>query len=100
MMASSAIGLAPYVPDPTNISVFADPAKPKACLASGLPMIMTAVPEIAHDISRSKAGIIITYNKQELAEAATNLLTKPRLYDKCATNALNLAKKYGRDNIF
>jgi len=100
IMASSTVGLAPYVPDPTNISIFADPAKPKEYLASGVPVIITAVPEIAHEIARSKAGVIIGYDKQELAEAAINLLTNPKLYDNCVANAIKLAKEYEWDNIF
>jgi len=94
------IGLAPYVSEPTNISFYADPAKPKEYLACGLPVIITQVPEVAFKIEENKAGIAINYNKKELVDAAVRLLMDDKLFEDYRSNAIKFASKYDWETIF
>jgi len=71
------VGLAPYVPDATNISVYGDPCKIKEYLAAGLPVIVTNVPEAAREISGMSAGIVIDYKVKSIANAVIFLIEQP-----------------------
>jgi glycosyltransferase involved in cell wall biosynthesis len=94
------IALAIYEPDPSNIAYYADPTKPKEYLACGLPVIITKVPWIAEEIERKPMGIAINYDKYELVNAITKLLSKESFYEKCKKNAVEFASKLDWNIIF
>jgi glycosyltransferase involved in cell wall biosynthesis len=94
------IALAIYEPDPSNIAYYADPTKPKEYLACGLPVIITKVPWIAEEIERNPMGIAINYDKYELVNAITKLLSKESFYEKCKKNAVEFASKLDWNIIF
>lgn len=99
ILCSCALGIAPYFPDPHSAMRGSDPTKPKMYLACGLPVIITRVPPIAELIEENKAGLVIGYNKEELANAVLLLLNDEKLYLECKKNALEIAKRFDWVNI-
>ena len=99
-LAYCSIGIAPYNDDKNNYTRYTDPGKPKAYLASGLPVIITDIVQVAREISQAKCGIAIGFNQRELVEAVVNLLMdeeKLKLYRK---NAIEFAQKFDWKIIF
>jgi len=100
MISKCAVGIAPYVPDPSNFTFYTDPGKPKVYLGCGVPVIITKVPQVAFEIEKCGAGIAIDYNKHELVDAIVNLLTNDKKYRQCRQKSLEFASKYTWDDIF
>ena len=100
LLATCAIGVAPYTPDPSGFTQFTDPGKPKVYMASGLPVVITKVPKIAREIARKKAGIAINYDQQELVDAITLLVSDDHLYKEYRKNAIRTASHYNWNGIF
>jgi len=94
------IGLAPYRPDPRSFKRYSDVSRPRNYMAGGLPVIMTAVPPSAAEMEREGAGIVINYDREELAEAILKLLSDDEFYRQCRENAINLAQRYRADRVF
>jgi glycosyltransferase involved in cell wall biosynthesis len=99
ILCRSALGIAPYFPDPYSTKRGSDPTKPKLYLACGLPVIITRVPPIALEIEKNKAGLVINYSKEELAGAVLRLLSDEKFYLECRKNAFEMAKQFGWSNI-
>lgn len=99
ILCRSALGIAPYFPDPYSTKRGSDPTKPKLYLACGLPVIITKVPPIALEIEENKAGLVINYSKEELAGAVLRLLSDEKLYLECRKNAFEMAKQFAWSNI-
>lgn len=86
------IGIAPYQPDPSNVSQFGDAGKVKRYISLGLPVIMTNVSEFSKEIRMSKAGVIIRYgNSKDLIGGIRKIMGNYKTYQK---NALNLGRKF------
>lgn len=100
LLCTGAIGLAPFVRDKGSYEYYSDAGKPKAYLAAGAPVIITRVPEIANEIEKERAGIVIEYNKTELTKAVVLLLKDDKKYKEFRENAIKLSKKYIWPNIF
>lgn len=99
-LAQCALAVAPYVDDEKGYTRYTDPGKPKAYLASGLPVVITGIIQVAKEIDKARCGIAISYNQKELVEAIVSLLKdekKLKLYRK---NAVELAKKFEWRKIF
>ncbi len=95
------IGVAPYLPgDLVAMNLFGDPGKVKLYLACGLPIIMTSGPELASEVDKHQAGIIIDYDKKAFVGAAVKLLTNEEFFVKCQKNAESLASSYSCEKIF
>lgn len=92
------IGIAPYLPNPSNVSQFGDAGKVKRYLSLGLPVIITDIFEFSKEIEENKAGVIIKYGKpDELINAIKKIMVK---YEDYQRNALKLAKKYYYKKIY
>lgn len=101
VLCKCAIGVAPYyLDDPYSNTRFTEPTKPKTYLSCGLPVIITRVSKIALDIDKAKAGIAIDYNKTELIEALSKLLSDDVLYRQYRHNAIAFVAQYDWKNIF
>lgn len=94
------VGVATYEPNSSNTAFTTDPLKPKLYMASGLPVIITDFPETAIEIRKSGAGLVIKYDKLELANAIIKLLSDAKLFECCSSNAICVARKYEWNNIF
>lgn len=100
ILASSAIGLATYAPIKESYKFFAGVTKPITYLAAGLPVIITNVPPFAKKVRENKAGLVINYDKGELARAIIKLLTDNDFYLECRQNAIGLASSYDFNSIY
>jgi glycosyltransferase involved in cell wall biosynthesis len=100
VLARCALGVVPYIPMPGDPMYYADSSKVKEYLQAGIPIIITKVPEIAAEIGRDKAGFVVEYNKEEIAEAMTKLLTDDELWQLCRENVRQLATKYDYRKIY
>jgi len=100
LLNSSAIAVAPYVDDGSTYTRYTDPGKPKDYLASGLPVVITKVPQVAIEIEKNKCGFAINYDKKELVKALIKLLEDDDLLVSFRRNALKMAKKYEWKKIF
>lgn len=92
------IAVAPY--EPNSFTYYTDPGKPKVYLASGLPVIITNIPAIAHDIAARQAGVIIPYQSEALAEAVIKLFSHPDQLRTMRMNAYAFAASFDWENIF
>lgn len=92
IMRRWSVGLAPYLPVPSNESYWADPSKIKAYLSQGVPVVTTPVPYFSKELVQHKAGKVVPYgNTAALLSAIRTILRHKRLY---GPNALRLAKRY------
>jgi len=94
------VGLAPYDPSGIILSQYADPSRVKDYLACGLPVVITKVPQIAGEIERLIAGIVIEYDATEFVNAVVTLLTDDELYRQMRNGAIKLAQEYDWETIF
>jgi len=93
------VGLALYEPKVSTHKRYSD-SRAKPYLARGVPVIITRVSPIAAEIEREGAGIVIDYDKQQLAEAILKLLSDDEFYWRCRENAIALAQQYRADKVF
>ena len=92
------IGLAPYVPEESNVSYYSDPSKIKAYLSLGVPVITTNVFTFSKKISKSKSGVVINfYHPIEYISAVQTIVNNFSRYQK---NAFSLSKQYLYTRIY
>lgn len=99
-LEDGAIAVAPYVDDNKTYTRYTDPGKPKDYLASGIPVVITKVPQVAYEIEKNKCGIAINDDKKELTDALIALLTNNKMLYEFRKNAIEMAKKYTWNKIF
>jgi glycosyltransferase involved in cell wall biosynthesis len=100
ILLGEGIGLAPYEPDLTGITTYADPMKLKVYMACGLPIVVTRVPWISKCIEQKGAGVVIEYSKDELINAVLKLMSDNDFYLTCRRRTLELATEYDPVTIF
>ena len=99
-LCKCAVGIAPYLADEDSTKKFGDVTKPKMYMTCGLPVVITGVPPTAKEIADNRAGIIIDYNKKELADAVIQILSDEDMLREFRENAIKLASKYSWNEIF
>ncbi len=102
-LGESAAAIAVYVPEKErlrNFTYYADPIKIKEYLASGLPVILTDVPYNAREIEKRKCGIVVEYQKDEIARKVIALLGNERKLKEYRDNAFAFAKEFDWEIIF
>lgn len=98
VLGKCSIGIAPYLPDPSNVSHYGDAGKVKRYLSLGLPVIITDIFEFSKEIKKSKAGEIIKYdNPKDLITAIGKVMSNYMQYQK---NALKLGEKLYYKKIY
>lgn len=92
------IGIAPYMPEPSSVSYYTDPGKPKRYINFGLPCITTNVIDFSKVLQKNNAGVTIDYYKpQELVNAIKKIIKNYSMYQK---NAVELNEKYNYQTIY
>lgn len=94
------IGLAPYRPDDLSVKNFAGVARPWTYMANGVPPIITRVPPDAREIEAAEAGLVIDYDKEQLARAILMLLKDDQLHQRCRERGLELVKGRATGPVF
>ena len=98
VLAKCTIGLAPYIPDPNNVSYYGDPGKIKRYISLGLPVIGTDVLEFSKQIEKARAGIIVDFDDAKAFVAATKkIMSNYGFYSK---NAYKLSQKYYYKRVY
>jgi len=99
LLMSSAVAVAPYVPDKNSFTYYSEAGKPKYYLGCGLPVVITNVPAIAYTIDEQKAGIMIPYDRGEFVRAVKTILAKEK-YVMYRKNATALGLEFDSRTIF
>lgn len=98
VLSDCSIGLAPYVPDPSNVSFYGDPAKVKWYLGFGLPTIITDVFALSKKLREDGVGLVINYYKpEELIGAIKTIMNN---YEKYCRNVARFNKKFYYQKIY
>ena len=90
------VALALYRPADT-VKKHADVIRPWVYMANGVPHIINRLPAVAAKIEEAGAGIVIDYDKKQLADAILTLLTDDSLHESCRQNGLKMAES--RDSV-
>lgn len=92
------IGIATYIPDPSNVSYYGDPGKIKRYISLGMPVIGTDVLEFSKEIGKSKAGIIVDHDDSKaFVDATIKIMARYNFYSK---NAYKLSQKHYYKKIY
>jgi glycosyltransferase involved in cell wall biosynthesis len=100
LLATSAVGLAPYPESSESYKYFSDPGKIKAYLACGLPIVMTGVPPIAAEVATEKAGFVVNDDPQQLKDAIVALFKDDTVYAACRQRAVRMGAAYDWNAVF
>lgn len=97
MISESAVAVAVYKPEKEwlrNFTYYADPYKIKDYLGAGLAIVLTDISYNAKDIEKNGCGIIVNYDKNEIARAIIKLLSDEEELKKYRANSLRYVKNY------
>lgn len=97
LLMTCGLGLALYWPERDDYSKYADPGKPKVYLACGLPVVIVDVPEVAQEIGRRGAGVVIRYDRTELEDAVLKIIGD---HDTFRDAAIAMGEDYDWDLVF
>jgi len=103
MISESAVAMATYKPEKKilcNFTYFADPYKLKDYLGAGLPVVLTDISYNAKEIAEKGCGIIVKYERTEIAKAIIGLMKDQEKLKKYRLNALNYAKELDWMNVY
>ena len=100
ILTTCGIGLATYQPLPESYTYFTEPGKVKVYLACGLPVIITGVPEIAEEVKKRGAGMVIDYDSDNLAAAVMMLARNERSYASARDSAISFASEFTWESVF
>jgi len=100
ILCRGGIGLALYEPSDTTFTTWADPGKPKVYLACGLPVLITAVPAVAGEIGKARAGAVVPFERDAIVRVLSVWLKRPARIRAMRRSALALSKRYDWEHIF
>lgn len=92
-LVKAGIGVAPYKPMATSYAMNTDVGKVKLYMAAGLPVILTDVPPIAKDVTRSGSGLVVKYDPSALASAYLSIVRDFDTYTRFHQAALSSAQR-------
>lgn len=104
MLSRCALAIALYTKNNSDgkisFSYFTDPGKIKSYLAAGLPIVMTDVPHNAREIENRECGIIINYDKINIAKNIVKILENQNILKIYRRNAVEYARENDWNLIF
>lgn len=92
LLSGCTIGIAPYLPEESNVAYYGDPGKIKNYLSVCLPIITTNVFDFSKKLGLSGAGIIIDYNDPLSLINAIGDITNN--YETYINNVVKLSKHF------
>jgi glycosyltransferase involved in cell wall biosynthesis len=93
ILSVAKLGLALYKPDKNNVSLFAEPAKPKDYLKLGIPPVLTVGgPQVSYDIKKYNAGLMCEYNPEDITQQVIQVLKDETVYTELQKGILDFAK--------
>jgi glycosyltransferase involved in cell wall biosynthesis len=100
LMSMCGVAIAPYNEDLDDWTYYADPGKIKSYLASGLPVITTSLPYNANELCTNHCGVVINYEKDEVAKAVIELMLNTKKLKRYRYNSARLGKSYNWKHVF
>lgn len=100
LLRQATVAVAPYVDDEQTFTRYTDPGKPKDYLASGLPVVITKVPQVAWEIDHRRCGLAVDDTPEDIARAIVEVLANKELREEFQRNALLMAADYTWDKVF
>lgn len=94
ILTGCGLALATYKPTEGSYKLYSDPGKVKIYLACGLPILITDVPPVAHEIAERNAGVIVSWNPAALAETIGAIIGDRVRYETLRENAITLGAEY------
>lgn len=94
LLAQAAVAAAPYATDPASFTRFADPAKLRAYVGAGLPVVLTDVPPNAREIASEAGGEVVADDARSLADAIARILSSPAEWERRRAAALAYADRF------
>lgn len=99
ILAGAVIAVAPYAPDDTSFSRFADPGKLKAYLGASLPILLTDVPPNAQELATLGGAEIVASDAAAFAAAIATLLADPAEWARRHEDAHRHARRFDWDTM-
>jgi glycosyltransferase involved in cell wall biosynthesis len=100
LLATAAIGLAPYETDETSFSRFADPGKLKAYLGAGLPVMLTPVPPNALEMASEGGAELLPPDPTAFADAVVAILDDRQEWIRRHEAATNYSLRFDWGRLF
>ena len=94
LLAAGSIAVAPYVPEDTVFTRYADPGKLKNYLAAGLPIVLTDVPPNARELAADAGAELVAYDPAAIAGALERGLADPVRWRERRERALAYARNF------
>ncbi len=83
IMSECSLGLALFKPVINNVSLYTEPSKVKEYIKAGIPVVMTNIgPDVRFEILRFDCGILVEFDKNEVARALTEILSNEEKYER------------------
>lgn len=92
------VALALYQPADTT-KQYTDVFRPWTYMSNGVPQIINRVPPVAAEIEKAGAGIVIDYEREQLADAILSLLNDDELHRSCRQKGLELVYRRTTDRV-
>ncbi|MGH8974969.1 MAG: glycosyltransferase, partial [Acidimicrobiia bacterium] len=94
ILAGASVAVAPYDTNGSSFTRYADPAKLKAYLAAGLPIVTTDVPPNASEVADHGGGEVVRFEPNALADGIERALSDAGSWRRRRLSALALARRY------
>ena len=94
LLAEASVAVAPYVPDETSFTRYADPGKLKSYLAAGLPIVVTDVPPNARELADRAGAELVDFSAEAIAGAIERALASPEAWSERRARALDYARGF------
>jgi glycosyltransferase involved in cell wall biosynthesis len=100
LLAEGSVAVAPYRPDKSTLTAYADPGKLKAYLAAGLPIVLTDVPPNAHELASEAGAELVPFDPRAIADAVLRILESPETWQARRQAALAYARRFDWSLLF
>jgi glycosyltransferase involved in cell wall biosynthesis len=98
-LAKCSLAVAMYSAELSKWSYYADPSKVKTYLATGLPVVTTSVTQISEELVKRKCGLVVNYDKEDLAAAVISIFKDEKKHKLFRKNAIRFASEFDWNNI-
>lgn len=101
IISHCALGMALYKPSTDNVSMYAQPAKPKEYLKVGVPVLVTRNgPLIGSEIVRAGAGVMADFSVESVTSVIIKTLSDKAAYEKLEKGVKEYAQKNHYERVF
>jgi glycosyltransferase involved in cell wall biosynthesis len=94
LLASAAIGVAPYDTGMESFTQYADPAKLRGYTAAGLPVLVTSVPPNVDELVRDAGAELVAFRAEDIARAIDGLFADAAEWRRRRAAALTYSKAF------